>query len=266
MERQAQFEVLFPGSGAEGADQPDLLNLWQVRDASSGNGETAGVIWRAKLPDDPGQARDLLTLRGLVLRSSRLALESAPERLARDLPRVGSHTNPREEAFSLESQPSPLARDLPIGVLQRAYLYRLEAASFGDAVDPGEVDGITRVVQQFTSRVQGLVGQIALVESSSMGQRLGLTRVAWSGDVDTWLGSAAGPAQISQHNMVLAQCLATRQAWLHFLLMFSVSIVRVGVALAAPTFLPLTIWTTWKYLQGLVEEYQRLTDNGLHQD
>ena len=248
------FQVLFPPepgtAGLPTAAALDVLGLWQVETAA----QVSGIVWRADLPSDELLADQILADRVWQLSRARLALEDAPACLDRDLRLLTGPASPDEVAFDLQSQPPETAR----GVLQRAWLYRIDAQSFGDIVDGNEVEGITGLVSQFNLQVRRLVGQLALVETASGGGKQALTRVAWSGSVDTWYAPQAWPRLAGQHRAHLEQSLATRQGWLRFLLLFSTAVLRVGIALSTPVFFPLTIWTTWKYLQGLVTEYRQL--------
>jgi hypothetical protein len=102
------------------------------------------------------------------------------------------------------------------------------------------------------------VEQFALVETVRGGRAIGITRVAWLGDAETWWAAGASAEHFSQHAQALAQALATRQEWLNFLLLVSSGMLKVAVALATTPFSPLTIWTTWNYLRQVVQEYQQI--------
>jgi hypothetical protein len=106
--------------------------------------------------------------------------------------------------------------------------------------------------------VRRTVEQLALVETAMGGNTIGVTRVSWSGDTETWWVAGTGPEKFGPHTQVLSQALATRQEWLHFLLIVTSGAVRVGAALATGPFSPIAIWTTWNYALQVVAEFRKL--------
>jgi hypothetical protein len=250
-----------------GASSPavDVFNLWQPAAPPAGQDAQIGSIWRADLPPDAGDAFDLLTERDGALRLSQRALPAAEAQLAADLRQLTAQ--PAGDAasgghsFSLSDQ-DPAS---PRGILAAGLQHQELGVSFGllDGVKiaPFQLDQAARMASSFAEQVHRTVDQLALVETTCAGQRLGRTRAAWSGDVETWWSSAASRDQRLQHEQVLAQALATRQGWLRFLLTTAAGITRLAAALAAGPFSPVAIWTTWNYIQAVVKEYQKLSQS-----
>lgn len=252
----------------------DVLGLWSASAdelAFSAPAMTplhaqAGAVWRADLPDDPLEAQRLLSTRAAQLRLSQRSLAQAGTLLRNDLRSIPP---PRDgESFSTPAGWPPANPDTPRGLLELAAIERFSSqASFAgepqEGIDQGllseaALDQAGQVAGDFFAQVQRLVGQFALVESSLGGRSLGLTRVSWGGDAQTWWSARAGMDDYPLHQQVLAQALGTRQAWLSFALLFSAGVVQVAAALASGPFSLLTIWTTWNYLKKVVEKYRAL--------
>jgi hypothetical protein len=125
-------------------------------------------------------------------------------------------------------------------------------------LDTQVLERTSQEVSQFAALVRRTVEQFALIETASGGRSVAKTRVAWSGDVETWWKSGADQGQFPQHNQVLAQALAARQHWLHFLLLLTSGIVRTAAALATGPFSLIAIWATWNYLQQVMAAYRKI--------
>jgi hypothetical protein len=103
------------------------------------------------------------------------------------------------------------------------------------------------------------VDRFALVESSRGGSTSARTRLDWLGDVHTWWLAGSPPLVISDHRRALAQAVATRQAWLRLATLLTAGAAKIGIAMAAGPFNPLAIFTAWKYVQKVLEQYRLIT-------
>ncbi|MBE0695893.1 MAG: hypothetical protein IH586_03130 [Anaerolineaceae bacterium] len=248
------FTVSLPGTLSPAVD---VFDLWQAGGSTAVQDAEIGSVWRADLPLDPRDAFTLLEEREEELRLSQRALPAAGEQLAADL-RLVSAPNTGGHSFALSGD-DPTS---PHGILAMGLQHQDLGVSFGlfdgFKIDPLQLNSAARMTSSFAEQVRRTVDQLALVETTSAGHRLGITRAAWSGDVETWWESGASRDQRLQHEQVLAQALATRQGWLRFLLTAAAGITSVAVALASGPFSPVAIWTTWNYLQAVVKEYKKI--------
>ena len=256
MEPPASFQVTVPGQEST----VDALGLWQVATEKSSTGGEAGSLWRAELPAEPLEAGQALDLQAAHLRRVHLALEAVEGRLSADLKHL---VRPGEGAdYALSSSLVEAEPGSPSSVLALAAQTRWPETSYAFLdrfpLDTQRLEEAGQVVRRFTSQVEQTVGQFALVETVLEGRMVAVTRVAWTGKVETRWSARFGPDQYRQHTRVLAHALATRQDWLHFLLLVTGGAVRIGAALAAGPFSLLTLWTTWNYLKQVVAEYSQL--------
>jgi hypothetical protein len=250
MDGTAVYQVFYP----DALPQADLLGLWQPggRDGSfSIDGEMPGVVWRVNLPEDPGESARLLNTQTVALRQTALALEAAGPLLGRDLQQAtakGSTGSESAPAFDLN------------GVNSGRYELVAQALSY----DPGsvsfdlrdELSEAAETVSGFAASVHRLVDQFALVESSRGSLPSARTRVDWLGDVHTWWVAGSPRPAIADHRRVLAQAIATRQAWLRLATVLTAGAAKVGLSMAAGPFNPVAILTTWKYIQKVIEQYR----------
>lgn len=249
------FSFSLPGS----ADPPnDVFGLWApAAGLSPPPGGEIGAVWRADLPDDLDSAYALLDQRERQLGLIQRALPAADRRLSSDL-RAIDQAGAGGASFSLGGE--TLAS--PRGVLAAALSHQELGVSYGlfdqGKIAPFQLEETTRAVSRFGEQVRRAVDQLALVETSSAGRKVGITRAAWSGDVETWWAAGAGSDRRRQHEQVLAQALATRQGWLRLLLVAASGITRVAAALATGPFSLISVWTAWNYVQEAVKEYQKL--------
>ncbi len=251
------FQISLPGSDSSTFD---VFGLWDSSSPPSrlgkGDGES-GLVFHADLPADPTLAFGLLDARQTALKLSRQALPSAEQSLMADL-RELSLVHAGGTSFAIGEGENAGAR----AILAAAIQHQGVGVSYGLfdnlKIDPFQLDEAANAVSSFAGQVQRVVAQLALVETSSGGQRLGITRTAWTGDVETWWSAAASRDQRLQHEQVLAQALATRQGWLRFLLMVTGGITRVAATLASGPFSPVAIWATWNYLGEVVKEFRAL--------
>lgn len=257
------FTLSLPGL----SEGQDTFDLWQVPlptsslpPATDTTGEI-GSVWRAELPEDLLEAARLLDFHQNQLQQTRKALPAASQRLPVDLEAIIPRKGP--ESFSPGAGWSDVDPASPVGVLQSAVQYRWGDSSSSFFLDqfqliPGQLEEVVQTVSRFSDQVRRTVEQLALVETSIGGNTIGVTRVTWTGDTDTWWAAGTGPEKFSPHAQVLSQALATRQHWLHFLLIVTSGAVRVGAALATGPFTPIAIWTTWNYALQVVAEFRNL--------
>lgn len=258
MEQSAPFRVWTP----EETNAQDVFGWWQITAAGPASGLATspeiGSVWRVELPDDPQAAEDLLKYQAYRQAQAAWYLPAARRSLEHDLDSLD-----RLEAgleFSAQT-----GINTPRGVLAVAYQYSHEQASYGLldslSLDPQVLDRTSQEVGQFAALVRRTVSQFALVETASAGKNIAKTRIAWSGDAETWWESGSDQGQFPRHNQVLAQALVTRQHWLRFLLLLTSGIVRTAAVLATGPFSLVAIWATWKYLQQVIAAFQKIRKN-----
>ncbi len=249
------FQVSLPGQ----PDAEDALGLWHSAPAAAAMSPVdAGSIWLANLPDDPDSADVLLLAQRRRVSALSRVLPAAPQYLQADLARM-ANLEKGEVSFAL-NQAGPEA---PLNILAGALQYRFpeQAVSFGllDALKPDrrEVEESAGLFERFTRQVRQSVDGFAQVETVIGGRRLGRSRAAWSGDLETWWAADGLPDERRRHEEVLAQALATRQHWLRFFLLVAGGIPRVAGALAAGPFSPVAVWATWNYFRQVIQAYRQ---------
>ena len=255
MDDSAPFRVFI--SGQETAE--DVLGLWQVAKLSASTDDEIGSLWRAELPDDPLVAKQALSAHALYLRQAQQGWRAVPERLQADLDAL---VKPVESNYSSESTLRGNGLNGPRAILETAAQLRWPETSFNVldwfTVDKLQLEDVGHTISQFAAQVQRTVGQLALVETACGDRTVGISRVSWSGDAETWWEPGFDIDRYAQHTQVLSQALATRQGWLHFLLLVTSGAARVAGALATGPFSLLAIWTIWNYVKQVAAEYRQL--------
>ncbi len=246
----AVFQVIYPGDPL----QTDLLGLWQpgaLEKTILIKGEQPGVVWRADLPDDPAASARLLNIHALTLQQTNMALDVAGPLLQQDLRRAsGGAAAQGQVNFGIPpTQDSSRRYDL----IAQALNADPQSVAFGLQ---DEVSEAAETIAHFAGSVHRLVDQFALVESSRGGFPSARTRLDWLGDVHTWWLAGSPPPAIADHRHVLAQAIATRQAWLRLATTLTAGAAKVGLAMAAGPFNPVAILTVWKYVQKVIEQYR----------
>ena len=215
-----------------------------------------GVVWRANLPEDPSESGRLLNTHAVSLHHTAMALDAAVPLLKQDLQRAAADSSSEGHAPAFDLSGAATGRyDLVIGALN----YDPSSVSFDLR---NELSEAAETVSQFAGSVHRLVDQFALVESSRGGQQNARTRMDWLGDVHTWWVTGSPRPAIADHRRVLAQAIATRQAWLRLATVLTAGAAKVGLAMAAGPFNPVAIMTTWKYVQKVIEQYRIISRSG----
>ena len=254
------FQVVYPNTDIAAPSQMDLLALWQpisTEKSFSTGGEQPGLIFSANLPEDPLASALLLNIHAQSLRQTDVALTATGPLLIQDLQRASiDGVKQGSGGYGIGS-----VLDTPSAVYGRydlvAQAINYNATSFSfDLQD--ELTEAIEIVGRFAGSIHRLVNQFALVETSQGGQLRARTRVDWLGDVHTWWAAGSMASTTSDHRRVLAQALATRQAWLRLLTLLTAGAAKVGLAMAAGPFNPLAVWTAWKYVQKIIEQYRAL--------
>ena len=253
------FQVSFP----EQQRFADVFDLWHVQEDTLPGATTnrhwltdatPGSFWSADLPGNPLHAASLLDHLEQQEQRTSLALPVAQQHLLLDLQSLASQDS--EPAFFLDAAGQAEDPNNPRSILAAAASYRWPEVSFGlfDSLklDRLQINSAVDAVNNFIAQVQCSIEQIALVETKIAGKNMALTRVEWGGDNRTYRQAGSSPDDILQHKRVLMQVLAARQNWLNFLLLMSSGALRVSLALATTPFSPVTLWTTWNYLQQIV--------------
>ena len=256
MDDLAVFQVIYPGDPL----QADLLGLWMpgaLEKTILIDGEQPGVVWRADLPDDPAASAHLLRMHAHTLQQTNVALDVAGPLLQQDLRRAsGGAAAGGQVNFGLApAQDSSSAANGRYDLIAQALNADPQSVAFGLQ---DEVSQAAETIAHFAGSVHRLVDQFALVESSRGGFPSARTRVNWLGDVHTWWLAGSPPPAIADHRRVLAQAIATRQAWLRLATTLTAGAAKVGLAMAAGPFNPVAILTVWKYVQKVIEQYRAI--------
>ncbi len=254
MAEAATFRLVTPGEPA----LLDALDLWQIGshpEAAAGSSQPSCLVWRADLPQNPDEAQTALTNHARALTQTNRALAVADILLESDLITVQDvRGTPSHYSLGLSADEDRLA------ILAGGLAHQPEPVEFSTSRRDARSDEIETVntIGRFTGLVQRLVGQINLVESVSAGRRTGLTRLEWPGGLQTWWAPGSPPASIPLHLQLLEQALATRQAWMRFWMLICSTTVKIGLAIASGPFLPVALFTAFKYLRKLVEQARML--------
>ncbi len=259
MDNAAVFQVVYPGPDSAVPVEEDLLELWQPVasvEPSLTYGQQPGLIWRANLPEDSYVSANLLSNHSLALRQIALALAATGPLLAQDLQFAArdGRTGQTREGVNFDTRAPGMASGR-YGLITQALTYNPESVSFGIQNELAEV---AEIVKRFAGSVQRLLGQFILVESLRGGRRTARSRVDWLGDVHTWWSPGSLEPAIADHHRVLAQALATRQEWLRLVTVLTAGAAKIGLAMTAGPFNPVAIWTAWKYIQKVIEQYRSL--------
>lgn len=217
------------------------------------------MVWRADLPEDTSMKDNLLKAHSLDLRQTGLALSAAGPLLIQELRQASARAAAGEGTAYQFSSSSDAGR---VALLAEALVYQPGGVSFGMQDELAEASVL---VSRFAGSVYRLVDQFALVESLRGGRLAARTRVDWLGDVRTWWAAGSPLPAVADHQQVLAQALATRQAWLRLAAVLAAGAARVGLAMAAGPFNPVAIWAAWQYVQKVLAQYRTL-HGGLHME
>jgi len=252
MDAQPIFTVFVPYT----PPVPDVLDLWQVNandEAYQIGGEKPGSIWRADLPNDMKAAARALNTHAVQLKQTSRALTAAGSLLSSDLQQVNVRGG-SEATYDLEASGITGRQAL----LAFAFNYDPEQVEYNSQVDKLQLDATAAWVSRFAWQVRSQVEQFALVASVSGGRQIGLTRVVWTGDMQTWWNKGSSSALVDLHRQLLAQAIASRQAWLRLLLTIMEGAVKVGLSLTTGPFSLIAIWTAFNYVRKVIEQYRQL--------
>jgi hypothetical protein len=193
MEALASFRVTIPGQ-----ETPvNALGLWQVAAEEATTGDQAGSLWRAELPGEPVEAGQALDFQEAQLGRVRLALGTVESRLSADLKNLPGPDAAADYALRatalLEAEPGS-----PSSVLATAAQTRWPETSYAVLdrlpLDTRQLEEAGQAVGRFATQVQQTVSQFARVETVIGGRMVGVTRVAWSGEVETRWSARLIPA------------------------------------------------------------------------
>ena len=88
--------------------------------------------------------------------------------------------------------------------------------------------------QAFADHLQQMVGHYAWVETRVAGDIVGLTRVTWTGDVDTFLRDQLEPDRMRLHQHTLNVALVSRRTLLRTSTLVISGAARLSMLLATP--------------------------------
>jgi hypothetical protein len=209
----------------------ELLGLWAAAPLpapAAGNAGPAGAVafdlaggpppasdeplWRASFPDDADQIAAFLAEARVTLWASQAALAAAPARI---------------DAYAAQA---------PFVAAQARGLLYFEAPGAGPAQLESERSWgeAVRAFQSFAARVQQMAADWGRVETRVGGQLVGLSRVAWSGDLSTCLAARVDADRIRLHQQTLHLALATRQTSLRVATLIVAAAAKVALTLVTP--------------------------------
>jgi len=235
-------DARFTFSGFAGSGEPDPFGVWETpaqRDISPGE---EGLVWRVALPD-AASALDVVHARADALRRGEDDLARAEDELnallagvapARDAER--GLTGAVSYAFSVPAaeefhpQKEMLRKTLAgLAAVETSPLTGAVAFSAVDAfADEKERKGFQEARQRwlaFVEQVQQMVAHYARVETTIAGAPVGLTRVRWAGDFETFWVPGMPALSREVHHETVNLALASRIALLRV-----VSVITTGAA------------------------------------
>jgi hypothetical protein len=258
-------EAAFTIRGISGS-QSDLLGIWAPRSPVTmafGVGDQAApgeitqedeIVWSVSLPNNPGLANAIVTERAQAVGASQQNLTQAREML-RTLPGQGVEA----AAFALADTAE---RPSPEIMLQRrlAALHDTgEAVSFGLTWSTDWSSALADY-QTFVQQAMQVLKPTLCVETQVAEAVLAFTRVRFSGDIDTCWADPCSAHYISLHHHVLSLTLESRLALLQLLAQTAAGAAMLAVRFSLPGGALTALPATWRYLQDVMAQGQRVRD------
>ncbi len=243
--------------------EADLLGVWRSPPAAGGRtpDQEMAVVWRAELPAKTSRRRDALALNAYLLRRAGDALPIAEQYLVdKAAPSGDRATRPYSLAAPARDE---VQRQLEVSLLWAEQMGRVSQPTGEAYATPGEIyDEIRQAIQdtlQFYENLRRAVAQMAWAETVINGQVVGRTTVGWLGNFHTSLQPRIHPAQAADHQRLVQQALASRQAILRMSLLVAAG--AAGLVTSSLTG-PLAIIGVLNFVKGLIDMYQQLKSAG----
>jgi len=235
-------DARFTFSGFAGSEEPDPFGVWEAPALRATSHGEEGLMWRVELPD-ADSALDAVHARADVLRRGADDLAQAEAELNAMLAGVApaadaEHglTGAVSYAFSVPAaedfhpQKEALRRTLAgLAAVEPSPLTGAVAFSavetFADDQERKGFQEAYRRWQAFVEQVQQMTAQYARVETVIAGAPVGLTRVGWAGDFETFWIPGMPALSRETHRETVNLALASRIALLRV-----VSVITTGAA------------------------------------
>ncbi|HOT91996.1 MAG TPA: hypothetical protein PLJ78_07870 [Anaerolineae bacterium] len=228
----------FTFSGLAVAETPDPFGVWEAPAAEIKAPPVPGLTWRAELPEaaaglEAVHARLATLERGEVhLAQAEAELRAALETITpiAEEPVAGATTYafsiPPEERFHPQKQ---ALRNTLSGFAALEAPQMTGVVAFGAAdvfAEDQEREGFQEAYRRwlaFVEQVRQLTSFASTVETLIAGERIGLTRVSWDGDFETFWVSGLATLSRETHRQNVNLVLASRVALLRL-----ISVVAIG--------------------------------------
>jgi hypothetical protein len=234
--------------------EPDLLGLWTPVQMTSRDEAPAGAtafavsseetvqmlppLWRANYPAEPARTAEHLEQARAKLMAADAALAIAPPRL--DSFVAGQRTG-LAYSFSTSSNGSTRAEEellLLLSEIQGSQVASHFGVDYGLTEIGQQASALWReaieAFQAFSGRLGQMMAQFAWVETRVAGQLMGMTRVTWTGDADTFFEERLTPGQMRLHRSTLDAALTSRQTLLRTSTLVISGAIKLSVLLATP--------------------------------
>ncbi len=226
----------------------DLIGLGRsepsgVSFAEAGEGAAPPeVTWRLEAASTE-EASVLLAAQQESLQVGLSGLDEAARALERLTQQAG------EPSFALEAGPEAellaTVRQVESGLL-----------SYGMA-EAEERKGLGAQWQKLVAQVQRLLVDYAWVETVVAGQRIGKTRVGWSGDFQTAWASGAGKDLVQAHCQAVRAALAARFTLVRLVAVVVSGAVALGIKATLPGGAVLLLPAVWKYVRLVLQAWRQ---------
>lgn len=218
----------------------DMLGAWG--DAAAAKSLDAGATWRIDLPASLADAQHILRAQHDALAQDQAAMAEAVARLRAF---IDDYQPAAGDMKALERSPEAALRE---------HLARAGAQS-KDLLDP--FDGIRAEFNQFVQSVRDFVSDYASVETTQAGAAIAITKVRWTGDVQTAWRDGFSPAQSELHRQNMHVALARRALLMRLMVVISTGAAKIVLRLATPGAQLLALPAIFQFIKDVIAEIRQ---------
>ena len=237
----------------------DALGFWRtaplIVSYAVGDDQDDRMLWEVDLPQELGSSKQIMEEELESLHLTRQVLPAAAELIHAYLENEQNPGKMGNESFSISAvEDSPALAELSE--------WMMLADAEMDFSLTGEIEKKLRQavseLDAFTAQIRSALSQMAVVQTTAGGRLIGVTTVAWLGNVSTRWRPGLDIGQAALHRQSVEMALTTRHSWIRLAGLVSVSATRLIAAASSGIGLVTALPMAYRTITQLVREIRTL--------
>lgn len=237
----------------------DALGFWRTVPLNGsyavGDDRDDSILWEVDLPQELGLSKQIMEVELERVHLTQQVLPAAADLMHAYLQNERTAGKIEDDSFSIPAVEDSLA-------LAELSAWMMMADAEMDFSLTGDIEEKLKQaaseLDAFTAQIRSSLSQMAVVQTITGGRLIGVTRVAWLGNVSTRWQPGLEIERAALHRQSVEMALTTRHCWIRLAGLVSVSATRLIAAASSGIGLVTALPMAYRTITQLVQEIRTL--------